>query len=287
MEDRVRKVQHALKEIDNAHQGGSTSSSSSSSKENEVNGKVVVKDRGGESLVPPPPSSSRNQQTVSKDVPLASTRAKSTTTPFLNRHTRFPLTAYKKGRQTKELNEEDIPVVDSSECDKPSSINRPLKNDDIFLLNNAASSEDVSLLKSIPSENDLEQAFVGMISFAKLGFMQAPSCLQCAYSSTLKRQGSAINDTKKFQETSLCQNLVVWRRDANILIQFGSLKGNAVVLRVRFSSYYSILHNCQPSQDFSFDIMLLQCHFAKKLLSGGTCSGWKWNDETKKMEKCQ
>ena len=127
MEDRVRKVQHALKEIDNAHQGGSTSSSSSSSKENEVNGKVVVKDRGGESLVPPPPpSSSRNEQTVSKDVPLASTRAKSTTTPFLNRHTRFPLTAYKKGRQTKELNEEDIPVVDSSECDKPSSINRPL-----------------------------------------------------------------------------------------------------------------------------------------------------------------
>jgi len=245
MEDRVRKVQNALQEIDNAHQEGSTSSSNHSSKENEVNGKVVVDDRG-ESLLPPS-SSSRNEQIVSEAVPLASARAKSTTTPFLNRHTRFPLTAYKKGRQTKELNEEDIPVVDSRECDKPSSINRPLKNDDIFLLNKAASSEGVSVLKSIPSENELEQAFVGMISFAKLGFMQAPSCLQCAYSSALKCQGSAINDTKKFQETSLCQNLVVWRRDANILIQFSSLKGNAVVLRVRFSSYFSILENCQPS----------------------------------------
>ncbi|KAL7475974.1 hypothetical protein ACHAW6_001865 [Cyclotella cf. meneghiniana] len=71
--------------------------------------------------------------------------------------------------------------------------------------------------------------FVTMCFFARLGFIQPPTCLKCAYRSS----GCGANAHKKeLTTTSLttCNNLVPWRVDASIPLHPDKLEGNVVFI---------------------------------------------------------
>ena len=95
------------------------------------------------------------------------------------------------------------------------------------------------------SHAEIEELFVEMCFFARLGFVQPPCCLKCTYRESMK---DAIPNT-------MCKKWVVWRKSANFLLHPKQMDGNIVVV---------------------------QCHTARKLLSGETVDGYVW-DKTKKL----
>lgn len=63
--------------------------------------------------------------------------------------------------------------------------------------------------------------------YARLGFVQPPSCLKCAHrkSTTKYKERSSHHDTTSFIS---CNNLVPWRRDANKPLHPDTLGENLV-----------------------------------------------------------
>lgn len=95
--------------------------------------------------------------------------------------------------------------------------------------------------KSNKSTN-LDKIFVEMCFFARLGFVQPPKCLQCAYR----------------KSTIGCQRPVVWRQDANQLLDPDTIQDNIVVI---------------------------SCRTAVSLLKGKTVDGWTWQSSTHQLEQ--
>jgi hypothetical protein len=93
-------------------------------------------------------------------------------------------------------------------------------------------------------DKQIEELFVETCFFARLGFVQPPSCLKCAYRESIK--GDTAN--------SKCSKWVVWRRDANYIIHPNYLTENS---------------------------LLVQCHAARELLAGKSVESHQW-DATKK-----
>ena len=104
--------------------------------------------------------------------------------------------------------------------------------------------KDLSKISDL-SHAELEELFVEMCFFARLGFVQPPCCLKCTYRESMK---DAVPNTQ-------CPKWVVWRKSANLLLHPKQMDGNIVVV---------------------------QCFAARKLLSGGTVDNFKW-DKTKKI----
>mmetsp|Transcript_15281 Transcript_15281/g.33012 ORF Transcript_15281/g.33012 Transcript_15281/m.33012 type:complete len:129 (-) Transcript_15281:180-566(-) len=73
----------------------------------------------------------------------------------------------------------------------------------------------------------MDEMFVTMCFFARLGFVQPPSCLKCAYKSSGcgSKNGNKNNNIK-----STCHELVPWRRDANVQLHPDKLEGNVVFI---------------------------------------------------------
>ena len=61
-----------------------------------------------------------------------------------------------------------------------------------------------------------------MCFFARLGLVQPPCCLPCAFEEAKQQPNSAIN---------CCNNWVVWRRDANLPLHPDTLGDNLVFIR--------------------------------------------------------
>lgn len=102
--------------------------------------------------------------------------------------------------------------------------------------------------------NDADQAmldklFSEMCFFARLGFYQPPCCLRCAYQ-------------KRPELSPVCEQWVVWRKDANKLLHPDTIGGN---------------------------IVLLPCGSACRLLKGEEVNGWQWDAQEKVLEQegCQ
>ena len=66
-----------------------------------------------------------------------------------------------------------------------------------------------------------EDIFVGTCFFARLGFLQPPSCVRCAHHAAMK--GSAASKEE-------CHDLVAWRIDAKTELHPEELDGNVVFL---------------------------------------------------------
>lgn len=97
------------------------------------------------------------------------------------------------------------------------------------------------------NENQLQELFVEMCFFARLGFVQPPRCLPCTYRESLHHQSCES-----------CDRWVVWRKDATTLLHPHRLEGNLVIV---------------------------QCQAAKKLLQGQVVEGRRWNPTTKALEE--
>lgn len=95
-------------------------------------------------------------------------------------------------------------------------------------------------------EQQLQELFVEMCFFARLGFVQPPCCLQCTYRESIP---------KKAPKTD-CQRWVVWRKDAKKVLHPNRLDGN---------------------------ILVIKCHVARSLLSGENVDGREWDTERKQV----
>lgn len=108
--------------------------------------------------------------------------------------------------------------------------------------------EPSELLSTVTFDDDktFQQLFAEMCFFARLGFVQPPSCLHCTYQEGMERREPSMT----------CTRWVVWRKNADILLHPDKLSDN---------------------------IMLIQCHAVRKLLTGHCIEGHEWDAEHKQM----
>mmetsp|Transcript_16958 Transcript_16958/g.37049 ORF Transcript_16958/g.37049 Transcript_16958/m.37049 type:complete len:324 (+) Transcript_16958:148-1119(+) len=106
-------------------------------------------------------------------------------------------------------------------------------------------------LSNVLSEDAVSEIFVETCFFARLGFVQPPSCMACTYKEALK--GNIPN--------LQCQNWVIWRRNANKIFD--------------------------PSNniDIGENAIVVQCRSARKLLSGKTVEHYQWDERGKALRK--
>ncbi len=109
------------------------------------------------------------------------------------------------------------------------------------------------------SDDQLQNLFVEMCFFARLGCVQPPSCLPCAYNQVypnLDSSNHTTNNTNTEEEPTKCTRFVVWRINASHLIHPEKLKGN---------------------------LLVLTCCTAKKLINGEAVQTMKWDRRSKKI----
>jgi hypothetical protein len=103
-------------------------------------------------------------------------------------------------------------------------------------------------------EQQLQELFVEMCFFARLGYAQPPCCLRCAYKET-KGQDRA-KDRSGPPGHPACRRWVVWRKNADTLLHPNKLDGN---------------------------ILIMRCNVAQKLLAGKVVGGRRWNAEQRRV----
>lgn len=126
---------------------------------------------------------------------------------------------------------------------------RPLGDATTRKLNKSSKSDVILTAEQVAKQigqGQIEELFVETCFFARLGFVQPPSCLRCSYRESIK------NDTT----TAKCNRWVVWRRDANHIIHPKYLSDNTV---------------------------FVQCHAARLLTAGQSVDGHQWDASQKIM----
>ena len=91
-------------------------------------------------------------------------------------------------------------------------------------------------------DEQMQELFVEMCFFARLGYVQPPCCLRCTYREALK-DGNA---------QSHCPRWVIWRKDTTQLLHPHKLEGN---------------------------LLMVQCRAAGRLLAGKKIEGYEWSIE--------
>ena len=100
------------------------------------------------------------------------------------------------------------------------------------------------------NEKETTQLFVEMCFYARLGFTQPPCCLNCTYR-------ESVHDTAALLD---CPRWLVWRHNAN-----------------------QLMHPCYLEDN----IVIVQCHAARRLLAGETVEGYRWNVTESSLEKME
>uniref|UniRef100_A0A7S2JS45 Uncharacterized protein n=1 Tax=Leptocylindrus danicus TaxID=163516 RepID=A0A7S2JS45_9STRA len=202
-----------------------------------------------------------------------------TTTPFFNRPGRFPLTDHKRRQQTKHVDEmmmnksHVVPSKKSEQVVRKSIAAVPLHS----TRQTTSSSNDTQQIGNVNEMNhpaicnlkqrQIEDLFVSMAAFAKLGFVQPPCCLRCAYQCCAlagdDEDEEEIDDELQLNSQSSpiaanenCENLVLWRKNAGVLIQPSCMKDNVIIVK---------------------------CKVAQALLKGRTVSQWRWDRASRTM----
>lgn len=98
----------------------------------------------------------------------------------------------------------------------------------------------------VRDENYLQELFCEMCFFARLGFVQPPSCLQCVYKESI--QGIAADPN--------CARFVVWRKNARALLHPQQLEEN---------------------------IVLVECKAVRSLLEGKTVDAHQWDKDKRQL----
>ena len=75
------------------------------------------------------------------------------------------------------------------------------------------------------STKEMENLFIDMSFYARLGFLQAPSCLKCAY-----RDAHAGTDYRDAIAAKGCDRIVLWRKDTSLPIHPDNMQTNSVVI---------------------------------------------------------
>lgn len=95
------------------------------------------------------------------------------------------------------------------------------------------------------TEQQIQELFVEMCFFARLGYVQPPCCLQCTYRESMDKASERQ-----------CTRWVVWRKNAQNLLHPNRLDGN---------------------------IMIVRCCVARSLLEGKPIEGRRWDASSKQI----
>jgi hypothetical protein len=134
------------------------------------------------------------------------------------------------------------------EANKENSVNETFEQEQSSsTLDDIYTPHEATQIRGI-DQTSMEDLFVEMSFFARLGFLQPPSCLKCAYHQTVgqKQQGN----TTGTGISKPCNRLVAWRKDANVLLHPDKLEGN---------------------------LLVVSCASATKLHKGETVSNYVWD----------
>jgi hypothetical protein len=110
--------------------------------------------------------------------------------------------------------------------------------------------------QAFPLDRQGKDLFREMCVFGKLNFVQPPSCLSCALTTLAKEPVYQSPSLSPFcaQNNGHCQNRVVWRKNANRILDPDSLDGN---------------------------ILLVTCATAQAWLRGEAVNDWIWDVENR------
>ncbi|KAL7501307.1 hypothetical protein ACHAWT_011112 [Skeletonema menzelii] len=108
-----------------------------------------------------------------------------------------------------------------------------------------------SLGDAATSSESIDHLFITMCFYARLGFVQPPSCLKCAHHKSTKKG----NERNTNSGTS-CNNLVPWRRDANKPLHPDGLGDNLV---------------------------FVTCETAKSLIRGDAYPSIQWDNKNRRI----
>ena len=75
------------------------------------------------------------------------------------------------------------------------------------------------------TRKELEHLFIDTTFYARLGFLEAPSCVKCAY-----RDAHAGKDCRDAIAAKGCGRLVLWRKDTALPIHPDNMQTNSVVI---------------------------------------------------------
>jgi len=109
--------------------------------------------------------------------------------------------------------------------------------------------------QDILSSVQIEELFVEMCFYARLGFLQPPCCLLCTYEESA-REGRRQQESRTNSNSGCCQRWVIWRRNAKLPLHPNHLEEN---------------------------ILLTQCHVAQALLQGKKIEGYAWDSAHKEL----
>jgi hypothetical protein len=98
---------------------------------------------------------------------------------------------------------------------------------------------------------EMENLFIDMSFYARLGFLQAPSCLKCAY-----RDAHAGTDYRESIAAKGCGGLLLWRKDTALPIHPDNMQSNSVVIT---------------------------CQTAKAFMRGESVAGVHWDKDSQKL----
>mmetsp|Transcript_24951 Transcript_24951/g.39182 ORF Transcript_24951/g.39182 Transcript_24951/m.39182 type:complete len:136 (-) Transcript_24951:87-494(-) len=96
------------------------------------------------------------------------------------------------------------------------------------------------------SSESIDNLFITMCFYARLGFVQPPSCLKCAHRKAVK----------KTDDGASCNGLVPWRRDANMPLHPDGLGDNLV---------------------------FVTCETAKRLIGGDAYPSIQWDSKNRRI----
>jgi hypothetical protein len=137
---------------------------------------------------------------------------------------------------TKALEHSATAVTESSRVDKLAGQLRNISGSGLPLI------VDAKDMEKYVGDDQIQQLFVEMCFFARLGYVQPPCCLKCTYREALKDANVQ----------SQCQRWVVWRKDTTQLLHPQRLDGN---------------------------LLFVQCRAGRRLLAGNTIDGHTWSAE--------
>lgn len=123
----------------------------------------------------------------------------------------------------------------------------------------------------------VQELFVEMCFFARLGFIQPPCCLQCTYNESIKKQ---------IDQSKTCHRWVIWRKDAGIIntpMALSEEDNNNNNNTLQTTSSTLLKTTLLRPDTLDGNIILIKCHAVKQLLNGNIVNGRLWDRNIKKL----
>jgi hypothetical protein len=154
------------------------------------------------------------------------------------------------------------------------------------------------------SSRHLSELFITMCFFARLGFIQPPCCLQCAYHAATttaddkkSSHNNNNNDTTTGVSISECYNLIPWRIDTSILLHPSQLTTTPLTYSTPLFTAANdskddptITHNDDNNEENrnngsgrSSNIVFLTCTTAQCLVNGDSYPSLRWDSRNKQL----